>query len=114
MKTFNEWKESHLEDNPKDQSLGHSELMEKFNEYIKNGLKKSDEPKRESQRRQPLKGFDEWNKENQHQPSKGFEQTEGIEHKLDKLYDVMNHIRWIGLGIGGMFAITFVIPQCSG
>ena len=40
--------------------------------------------------------------------------TSSIEDKLDKLYDVMNHIRWIGLGIGGMFAITFIIPQCSG
>ena len=51
----------------------------------------------------------------EHQPSRSFEQTNrAIEDKLDKLYDVMNHIRWIGLGIGGMFAITFVIPQCSG
>ena len=62
MKTFNEWKESPLEDNPKDQSLGHSELMEKFNEYIKTGLKKSDEPRREKQKRQPLNESDEWNK----------------------------------------------------
>jgi len=38
-----------------------------------------------------------------------------IEQKLDKLYDVMNHLRWIGLGIGGMFAMTFIIPQfCTG
>jgi hypothetical protein len=37
-----------------------------------------------------------------------------IEDKLDRLYDVMNHIRWIGLGIGGMFAITFILPQCTG
>jgi len=37
-----------------------------------------------------------------------------IEHKLDKLYDVMNHIRWIGLSIGCMFALTFIVPQCTG
>lgn len=37
-----------------------------------------------------------------------------IEHKLDRLYDVMNHIRWIGLSIGCMFAITFIVPQCTG
>ena len=37
-----------------------------------------------------------------------------IERKLDKLYDVMNHIRWIGLGIGGMFALTFIVPHCAG
>ena len=39
---------------------------------------------------------------------------DSVEQKLDKLYDVMNHIRYIGIGIGGMFAITFIIPQCSG
>ena len=39
---------------------------------------------------------------------------DSIEKKLDKLYDVMNHIRYIGLGIGGMFAITFIIPNCTG
>jgi hypothetical protein len=37
-----------------------------------------------------------------------------IEHKLDRLYDVMNHIRWIGLSIGCMFALTFIVPQCTG
>ena len=65
--------------------------------------------------RKPLKGFDEWNKENQ-QPLKGFEQktTESFGEKLDRLYDVMNHIRWIGLSIGCMFALTFIVPQCTG
>jgi hypothetical protein len=37
-----------------------------------------------------------------------------LSHKLDKLYDVMNHIRWIGLSIGCMFALTFIVPQCTG
>jgi len=37
--------------------------------------------------------------------------TASLEEKLDKLYDVMNHIRWIGLSIAGMFAITFIIPH---
>ena len=37
-----------------------------------------------------------------------------IEHKLDRLYDVMNHIRWIGLSIGCMLALTFIVPQCTG
>ena len=32
----------------------------------------------------------------------------------EKTYDVLNHIRWIGLSIGGMFALTFIIPQCTG
>ena len=31
--------------------------------------------------------------------------------KLDKIYDVLNHIRWIGLSIAMMFALTFVIPN---
>jgi hypothetical protein len=43
MKTFNAWKESHLEDNPKDQNLEDSELMDKFNAYIRGNLKS--EPK---------------------------------------------------------------------
>ena len=37
-----------------------------------------------------------------------------VEQKLDKLYDVLDHIRWIGLSIGGMLALTFIIPQCVG
>ena len=37
-----------------------------------------------------------------------------VEEKLDRLYDVMNHIRWIGLRIGCMFALTFIVPQCTG
>ena len=37
-----------------------------------------------------------------------------VEEKLDRLYDVMNHIRWIGLSIGCMFALTFIVPQCTG
>jgi len=36
------------------------------------------------------------------------------EDKLDKIYDVLNHIRWIGLSIASMFALTFIIPQCTG
>jgi hypothetical protein len=32
----------------------------------------------------------------------------------EKKYDVLNHIRWIGMSIAGMFAITFIIPNCSG
>ena len=49
-------------------------------------------------------------------PLKGFEQknTESVGEKLDRLYDVMNHIRWIGLSIGCMFALTFIVPQCTG
>ena len=35
------------------------------------------------------------------------------EDKLDKIYDVLNHIRWIGMGIGGMFALTFIVPHCT-
>ena len=42
-------------------------------------------------------------------------QSENEKDKLDKIYDVLNHIRWIGLGIGAMFALTFIIPQmCTG
>ena len=33
------------------------------------------------------------------------------DQKLDRIYNVLNHIRWIGLGIGFMFALTFIVPQ---
>ena len=53
-----------------------------------------------------------------HESSKGGGSRDAIssftDQKLDKIYDVLNHIRWIGLGIGGMFALTFIVPQCSG
>jgi len=86
MKTFNEWLESHLEDNPKDHNLEDSELMDKFNAYIKTGLKKNDEPNEDKQKRQPLKGFDDWNKDNQ-KPLKGFEQITSLLSHRDNLRD---------------------------
>ena len=53
-----------------------------------------------------------------HESSKGGGSRDAIssstDQKLDKIYDVLNHIRWIGLSIGGMFALTFIVPQCSG
>ena len=54
-----------------------------------------------------------------HESSKGGVSEDAIsssftDQKLDKIYDVLNHIRWIGLSIGGMFALTFIVPQCSG
>ena len=55
-----------------------------------------------------------------HESSKGGVSEDAIsssftDQKLDKIYDVLNHIRWIGLGIGGMFALTFIVPQmCTG
>ena len=39
---------------------------------------------------------------------------ESLEVRLERIYDVLNHMRWIGLGIGGMFALTFIVPQCTG
>lgn len=37
-----------------------------------------------------------------------------LEEKLDKLWRVMDHIRGIGISIAMMFALTFIVPQCSG
>ena len=37
-----------------------------------------------------------------------------LNNKLDKIYEVLVLIRWAAIGIGGMFAITFIIPQCTG
>tara|TARA_B100001093_G_C26538825_1_gene889245 strand:- start:417 stop:737 length:321 start_codon:yes stop_codon:yes gene_type:complete len=47
-------------------------------------------------------------------------QSQSIKHldslgkKLDKLYYVMNSIRWIGWSIGLMFIVTFMLPRCTG
>lgn len=35
------------------------------------------------------------------------------EDKLDKIYDVLNHIRWIGLGLAGLFTVVFIVPHCT-
>ena len=45
MKTFNEWKDSYLKENPKDLSLDHSVLMKRFNDYIKENLVTNKEDK---------------------------------------------------------------------
>lgn len=36
-----------------------------------------------------------------------------LNEKLDKTYAVLNHIRWIGLGLAGLFISTFILPHCS-
>ncbi len=53
-----------------------------------------------------------------HESSKGGGGRDAIsastDQKLDKIYIELQHIRWIGLGIGAMFALTFIVPQCTG
>ena len=39
MKTFNEWKNDHLSKTPEDADLNQSQLLQKFNDYISEGLK---------------------------------------------------------------------------
>ena len=75
-----------------------------------------DDPVEYSEHIKSEKELESIQKNNENKPLKGFEQktTESVGEKLDKLYDVMNHIRWIGLSIGGMFALTFIVPQCTG
>jgi hypothetical protein len=36
------------------------------------------------------------------------------EDKLNYICQTLDQIRWIGLSIALMFALTFVIPQCTG
>ena len=36
------------------------------------------------------------------------------EDKLNYLCKTLDQIRWIGLSIAVMFALTFLIPQCTG
>jgi len=31
-------------------------------------------------------------------------------YKLDRIYNVLNHIRWIGLSIAMMLALSFIVP----
>ena len=44
MKTFNSWKDDHLKAHPEDKNLSHNELYDKFNDYIKTCLKKTEIP----------------------------------------------------------------------
>ena len=40
--------------------------------------------------------------------------TLSTDDKLEYICNTLNHIRWIGLSIGIMFALTFLLPQCTG
>jgi hypothetical protein len=42
------------------------------------------------------------------------ENSSSTNEQLEKIYKVLNHMRWIGLGIGSMLALIFIIPQCTG
>ena len=46
--------------------------------------------------------------------SQQIKQLNSLNNKLDKIYEVLVLIRWAAIGIGAMFAITFIIPQCTG
>lgn len=109
MKTFNEWKESHLEDNPKDQNLGHSELMEKFNEYIKTGLKKNDEPKREGHVEKSSNS-----QKSEQESSKTNKMDERVvkllETQNEKLFEITFLLKAIRLGIFLILLLAFILP----
>jgi hypothetical protein len=48
-------------------------------------------------------------KENPHRSN-----TSTTDQKLDKIYEALENLRWIGIGIGCMLALAlFVIPQCA-
>ena len=102
MKTFGEWKESHFRENPDDKKLGHDALMNKFNAYIKKGLKKSDEPKQEkvNQKNSPsiqpssTKSIEDKLDKQYKSLETTNEQFSAIEDKLDVLIGLVSHIRF--------------------
>ena len=105
MKTFNAWKESHLEDNPKDQNLEDSELMDKFNAYIRGNLKS--EPKVDQTTATKRNVSDE----NVSQSSKIDERVvKLLEAQNEKLYEVTTLLKGIRLGIFIIFLLAFGIP----
>ena len=108
MKTYGEWEHDFFRDNPNNRDLSREVLRAKFNKYIEQDLLGELGETRSKQKEK----YSERTKSTNNKLSK--EGFSSLERKLDKLYDVLNHIRWIGLGIGGMFAMTFIIPQCIG
>ena len=40
--------------------------------------------------------------------------TLSTDDKLEYICNTLNHIRWIGLSIAIMFALTYLMPQCTG
>jgi len=106
MKTFNAWKESHLEDNPKDQSLGHSELMDKFNAYIRGKLKS--EPKVNQTTATKRNVSDE----NVSQSNNKIDErvVKLLEAQNEKLFEVTTLLKAIRLGIFLILLLAFVIP----
>lgn len=106
-----------------------SSAQEAFEAFIEQDEKKLDAPivvwvgmEKIATFRRHIGGKDEINElinskknTNHHRPTtKSFQQNnQAIEDKLDMIYNVMNHIRWIGLSFCCMFAIAF-ITQCTG
>ena len=104
MKNFEEWKKEYLKKNP-NSDLTDWELRTEFANYVPPPKEYVPTPKKVQKSAKV---------NHKSSPSLEPSSTKQIEDKLDKLYDVMNHIRWIGLSIGCMFALTFIVPQCTG
>ena len=85
MKNYDQWKNDYIRKDASRKYSSEKDLKSKYDEYIN----QSGESIGESM------------------PSN----KEFSDEKLDKIYDVLNHIRWIGLSIAMMFALTFVIPN---
>ena len=107
MKTFNEWKDFYLKENPKDLSLDHSVLMKRFNDYIKENLvsNKGDKIKEH-------KVYYENTKETKlNDPAKAevarSDNFQPILHKLDEIHSTMKQINW-GIRVGFLFIMLVV------
>lgn len=106
MKTFNAWKESHLEDNPKDQNLEDSELMGKFNAYIRGNLKS--EPKVDQTTATKRNVIDENVSQSNNKINERV--VELLEAQNEKLFEVTTLLKAIRLGIFLILLLAFVIP----
>ena len=106
MKTFNEWKQSYLEDNPQDQNLGHSEMMEKFNEYIRGNLKSEPQVNQTAATKRKVSD------ENVFQPNNKLDDrvVNLLEAQNEKLFEMTAILKGIRLGIFLIILLAFGIP----
>ena len=104
MKTFLEWKEDYCKKNPANSFLPDDKLRAKFNLYIKDGLsdvKPTDEEIKGADKFYQLKPLSDKTEDTK-------ESSYSTDEQLEKIYNVLNHIRWLMFGV---IFIVFVVPM---
>ena len=106
MKTFNEWKELHLADNPEDENLGHKEFMDMFNEYIRENLDSVPKSNKSIERKRKISN------ENTVQPSvvRDDRIVKLLESQDKKLSEITFFLKRISWQIFVLFLLAFGIP----